>query len=59
MKETSFEELIGDIKNLSSALESIPNVDVEVVIDENGTSHIANKTLTYENGTKVIVKPKS
>ena len=59
MKETSFEELIGDIKNLSSTLESIPNVDIEVVIDENGTSHIANKTLTYQNGTKAIVKPKS
>ena len=55
MKETSIEELIGDINNLSSALESIPNVDIEVVVDENGTSHIANKTLTYENGTKAIV----
>ena len=55
MKETSIEELIGDINNLSSALQSIPNVDTEVVVDENGTSHIANKTLTYENGTKAIV----
>ena len=55
MKETSIEELIGDINNLSSALEGIPNVDTEVVVDENGTSHIVNKTLTYENGTKAIV----
>jgi glycosylphosphatidylinositol transamidase (GPIT) subunit GPI8 len=55
MKETSIEELIGDINNLSSALESIPNVDVEVTVDENGTQEIAEKTITYENGTKKII----
>jgi hypothetical protein len=47
--------MIGGINNLSSALKSIPNVEVEVVVDENGTSHIVNKTLIYENGTKEIV----
>ena len=54
-EEVSIEELIGDINNLSSALKSIPNVDVEVKVHENGTQEIAGKTITYENGTKEIV----
>jgi len=49
MEEVSFEELIGDINNLSSALQSIPNVEIEVAVDENGTRHIVNKTLIYED----------
>jgi hypothetical protein len=54
-KEVSIEEMIGGINNLSNALKNIPNVEVEVAVDENGTSHIVNKTLIYENGTKEIV----
>ena len=57
-KEVSIEEMIGGINNLSKALENIPNVDIEVAVDENGTSHIVNKTLIYENGTKEIVNKK-
>jgi hypothetical protein len=54
-KEVSIEEMIGGINNLSNALKSIPNVDVEVVVHENGTQETVGKTMTYENGTKEIV----
>jgi hypothetical protein len=54
-KEVSIEEMIGGINNLSNAMKSIPNVDVEVLVHKNGTQEIAGKTISYENGTKEIV----
>ena len=54
--EYSFDEMIGKINNLSKALKNLPDVNVQLAIDENGTSHIVNKTLTYGNGTKEVIK---
>ena len=54
-KSVSIEEMVEGIGNISKALNSIPDVVVNVIEHENGTKEIANKTVTYENGTKEIV----
>ncbi len=55
MREVSAEEQIKGIEDLGKALESLPNVDITVIKNKNGTEQVVNKTLTYENGTKVFV----
>lgn len=60
MREVSGDEMIKGIEDIGKALESLPSaVDITVTVDENGTEKIANKTLTYENGTKVVVNYKN
>ena len=56
MREMSGDEMINDIEGIGKALESLPSaVDITVMKNKNGTEEVVNKTLTYENGTKVFV----
>jgi hypothetical protein len=56
MREVSGAEMIKGIEDIGKALESLPSaVDITVIEHKNGTQETTGKTITYENGTKVIV----